>query len=70
VAAAATLEETGDEVTFEKYVDDQFGFLRLVLADGYLVGKYFTTPKYPAPQAPGTLVDTFRLDWKKDKKLA
>jgi len=70
LATPVTLEETGDPVTFEKYVDDQFGFLRLVLADGYLVGKYYTVPKYPAPQAPGALVDTFRLDWRKDKKLA
>ncbi len=70
VVTPVTLEETGDEVVFEKYVDDQFGFLRLILSDTSVVGSYFTVPKYPAPQAAGTQVDTFRLDWKKDKKLA
>jgi len=69
VVTPVTLTETGDEVTFEKYVDDQFGFLRLEISDPYLVGKYYTVNKYPAPQAPGLLVDTFRLDWRSDKKL-
>jgi Icc-related predicted phosphoesterase len=69
VVTPVTLNETGDDVTFEKYVDDQFGFLRLELADSAIVGKYYTVNKYPAPQAEGTLVDTFRLDWRKDQKL-
>jgi acid phosphatase type 7 len=69
VVTPVTLVETGDEVTFEKYVDDQFGFLRLEISDSYLIGKYYTVNKYPTPQAAGTLVDTFRLDWQTDRKL-
>jgi hypothetical protein len=69
VVTPVTLVETGDDVTLEKYVDDQFGFLRVEITDSYLVGKYYTVNKYPAPQAAGTLADTFRLDWQKDQKL-
>lgn len=69
VVTPVTLVATGDDVTLERYVDDQFGFLRLEIADTYLVGKYYTVNKYPAPQADGALADTFRLDWQKDQKL-
>jgi hypothetical protein len=69
VVTPVTLTETGDDVTFEKYVDSTYGFLRLEVTDSNIVGKYYTVGKSPAPMAAGTLVDTFRLDWKKDKKL-
>lgn len=69
VVTPVTLTETGDDVTFEKYVDDQFGFLRIELGGSQLVGKYYTVGKYPAPQADGVLFDTFRLDWQSDRKL-
>ncbi|HXX69507.1 MAG TPA: metallophosphoesterase [Polyangiaceae bacterium] len=69
IVTPVTLTETGDTVTFEKYVDDQFGFLRIELSNSQLVGKYYTVGKYPAPQSAGVVVDTFTLDWQADRKL-
>jgi hypothetical protein len=60
-----TLPVAGDPVTFESFVDDRHGFLRLEFAPGEVVGKYYTVPR---PQEswsqPPQLFDSFRLDTK------
>lgn len=69
VVTPVTVTQEGEDVTLEKYVDDQFGFLRIELTSSQLVGKYYTVGKYPAPQAPGVLFDTFTFDWRANRKL-
>jgi acid phosphatase type 7 len=63
-----TLPLSGDTVTFEKYVDDRHGFLRLEVGPDAIAGKYFTVPR---PQEswsqPPALADSFRLDTKTHK---
>jgi hypothetical protein len=66
--APVTINQNGDPVTLERYIDDHHGFLRIEVTDKLVVGKYYTAPR---PQdswsMPPRLVDTFGFDWNEDR---
>jgi len=70
VIAPVTMNQAGDEVTLERYVDDRHGFLRLEITGPVITGKYYTVPR---PQEswhmPSRLVDTFQFNWRQHKLL-
>jgi acid phosphatase type 7 len=70
VITPVTMNQTGDEITLERYVDDRHGFLRVEIEGAVITGKYYTVPR---PQeswhVPSRLVDTFTFNWRKHKLL-
>jgi len=55
----------GDNITLERYLDDRHGFLRLVIGDPIVLGKYYSVPRpQEAWSAPSKLVDLFRFNWR------
>jgi len=65
-----SMNQQGDEVTLERYVDDRHGFLRVEIDGSVVTGKYYTVPR---PQeswhVPSRLADTFRFNWRKHELL-
>lgn len=63
-----TLNQDGDEVTLEKYLDDRHSFLRLEVTDREIVGRCYGVPRPQEKWSAGaTLFDNFRLDLSKHK---
>lgn len=70
VITPVTMNQTGDTVTLESYVDDRHGFLRVEIDGSIITGKYYTVPR---PQESWhmqpRLADHFRFNWRKRKLL-
>ena len=58
-----SLPLSGDTVTFESFVDDRHGFLRIEVGSGAISGKYYTVPRPQEKWSQASkLFDSFRLD--------
>ena len=65
-----TLDQNGDDVTLESYVDDRHGFLRLEVTDRYIIGRYYTVPRPQERYSDGAKqADAFRLGLKSHRLL-
>ena len=70
VAPAVFQDKEGEQVTLEKYSDDNHGFLRLEVTDSTITGRYYTVPRPQDPYSKGSaLLDYFEYDWKKRRYL-
>jgi len=70
IIAPVTLQQDGDTVTLEHYVDDDHGFLRVEVTEERIIGKYYTVPRPQEPfSLPNRLADFFQFDFRHHKWL-
>ncbi len=61
-------DKGGDPVTLERYSADHHGFLRMVITDKLITGRYYTVPRPQEPYSKGNqLLDYFEFDWRKQQ---
>jgi len=60
-----TLDQDGEPITFERYVDTRHSFMRIEVTADRVFGKCFTVPRPTESwSAPARLADRFALDWR------
>jgi hypothetical protein len=60
-----TLDQDGEAITFERYVDDRHSFMRIEVTADRVFGKCFSVPRpHESWSAPAQLADRFAFDWR------